>query len=517
MLITNTNFVENLPLIKNAVSSADAIAIDFEFSGSLKRHTHNPFDSVSERFSKEVDNLDPSCIFELGICCLSVQPDQSIQLTPFDMYVFQQYSKHLKNDQFLQFSTATLAFLQEHGLDLQKWTQEGVSFLTPQQEESLRSTLVKKVREKKREPSLFNSTDAQFVEELKQKLIKLANDDSQEVLSFENLSPFHRFLVHNTVSSCYPHWRTATEDKNLLVYKLDANEAEQYDARMEESRNNQINSLVGVRLIFDLISRYKKPLVIHGGLADLLLICKVFYGINSPDLDTFKKFIHSNFPIVYDTAFIAQSLGIFPRLSLSEVFKKSCTLNDGYRFSIDGIHGFTSLINVVNGDSSDFVMLNLHRPDTDALLAVVSCFILSKVFENKFDTFKNFIYCHKLLSKMNVGGDDIVVNKDDVFGLRSRSFMNIADVRTALKEHLCCDVEVYHFFRSDFIFIVEDPQVYKRVCKLVEERAQLTDDIQFTSLNGLDSFDQAAGTKRLSSVSEGEQSTVPRQTGCFLM
>ena len=61
----------------------------------------------------------------------------------------------------------------------------------------------------------------------------------------------------------------------------------------------------GFSCIFECISKYKKPLVGHNCLSDMMRIYQNFLDDLPESYDAFKRLVHQAFPCVYDTKHIA--------------------------------------------------------------------------------------------------------------------------------------------------------------------------------------------------------------------
>ncbi|KAL0249405.1 hypothetical protein GEMRC1_004637 [Eukaryota sp. GEM-RC1] len=438
MYISNSSFLEKWPEIQQNITSCDFVSCDFEFSSTFEQLTHNPLDTVEQRFMSEVAALTPCCVFQLGITCSTKQPDNTISLQSYHMYVYQKYNKHFQNNQYLTLSTGVLEFLTNHGLNLQTWITEGVSYLTPTQETKLRETLVKEVRKKRKQvPFVSSDEDSHYLTELTSTLTSFAENDALDVLPLKNLSPKQRFLVHNTVQNQYTTWRS-----------FDAEGAYSYDKRIDESRDGQIKNVIGVRLIFDHIIACGKPLVCHGGLGDLVLVSTIFYGLSITSLQLFKDFVSKNFPKVYDTCKITQGIGTFARLSLVEVFKSLVVNNDQQLlFDCDeGDESINKLLSFVNGyQTIPFLEVSCHSAGFDSLLTAI-VFSLSKLIILS-------------IGQLNLSGEDYNPDRRTIFAIRQVSRSKSRDLEPALASLLDLSesqIDVYHYYRNDFVFVVKD-------------------------------------------------------------
>jgi len=116
---------------------------------------------------------------------------------------------------------------------------------------------------------------------------------------------------------------------------------------IETEKLNKFNTILGFRRVFHLLTEYKKPLVVHNGMYDLMFM---LHHIDTPlpeKLSEFGAIIHDYFPEIYDTKYLATYGDLCKDMSVStsleEVYKKS--IDSGEVTKISLAEGFTKYKN----------------------------------------------------------------------------------------------------------------------------------------------------------------------------
>ena len=84
---------------------------------------------------------------------------------------------------------------------------------------------------------------------------------------------------------------------------------------------------LGLTRVIDCISQFKKPLIVHNGMLDLMFLYDKFYTDLPESSWGFKTAINHLFPLIYDSQFIMTKRkdisGAFPSKSLSGAFERA--------------------------------------------------------------------------------------------------------------------------------------------------------------------------------------------------
>lgn len=91
MEITQENFEQSLPLIKESITNSEFISLDLEFSGysSSLLDRENEYDSAEERFQKVRSAINKFIAFQVGICCWRWDDEsKKYKYRPFSFYVW---------------------------------------------------------------------------------------------------------------------------------------------------------------------------------------------------------------------------------------------------------------------------------------------------------------------------------------------------------------------------------------------------------------------------------------------
>ncbi|KAL0209466.1 hypothetical protein RCL1_007834 [Eukaryota sp. TZLM3-RCL] len=521
MYLTNETFLDNLPLIESSIADADFVSLDFEFSDSSDRNAFkNPLSTVEERFNQELRALQPVSVFQFGLSCAKFTSESDVSLQTFHFYTYPKYVKELNNEQLLPLSNSTLQFLTNNGLNLQQWYQDGVSYLTPEQETAIRSTLVSNVRQERTERRalvLHNEEAKNFVSNLDNQLLEFSKN-SEESITFSDTSKSQRFFIYHRINSNYPTYRGVTENNSLIVFKFNEEEAKEYDNSRQNSRENQIKSLIGARLIFDLLKKYEKTLVCHGGLTDLLIIPIVFYGYTPSSLKDFKSFLSSNFNSIYDTALIVTKNRLSNFLRLSEVFRTLVASNIKLNFSTreNEAEEMKEFLSNCSQESPIF-NLNCHNAGFDSMITSI-VFSYLKRDQSNLIGFKNQLYLYKTIGSLFTDKEDYnPCIKTNVFALRNVT----GESQSKMIDCICtefgvssCDVMLSNFLKMDYVvsFSNNVPSfVLKSIKKAAIEKKVLINNVHLDTPDCLIVAESAGKKRRQGGLSEEKSSS------CILM
>ena len=322
-IISRRNWTESKPLLISAIREADFVSFDYELTGLHEKNER--FLGVDMAYDAHAEGVKRFLPVQLGICASRFDSGTGTwELTPASIYLYP------TDEVCFSVSTAALNFLVLNGFDCNEWIRHGMSWLTPIQEEEQRRGVQSRIDEINEMVAKSVNADSRVVTPSFTPLdippgpdkeamtavhaaITAWLPDGSAPLELPMESAFTRLLAHTYISHEFPslfsHSVKRADARLLCVYR---NRSDLFVEQLETlgERMKEIDDQVGVRVIFDEISRMKKPLVGHNCFYDLLHTWHTFYGQIPAAVDPFKSKWMSKFKQTFDTKFIAdETLG----------------------------------------------------------------------------------------------------------------------------------------------------------------------------------------------------------------
>lgn len=335
MEITKKNFLEQLDNINQDLKRSCFVGFDAEFTAILTgdKFRHRLFDTNEERYNNIKNEVGKMIMTQIGLTMFQYERD-------LDMYVAVGYTFHLCPQMFgnvhqsFVFQASTLKFLCKHKFDFNKFTYEGLPYLSKAEEMSIRQQLKDKI--------LFNNlTRALELDEEKEvqqycsEVAKWLINSSEETMYLDVQNPVLRYIVHNELRIRFPDVLTTDSLGNsnkILIYR-DKNVVSATSAPMDALEENLLNHLLGFSQIIYLLESYQKPIIGHNIFMDVMLLHSQFIGPLPKKYSVFKKNINTMFPVIFDTKYISYEMGWM--LTFDEVWKSNA-LQDLYEFFAQG-------------------------------------------------------------------------------------------------------------------------------------------------------------------------------------
>ncbi|RVE48606.1 hypothetical protein evm_006795 [Chilo suppressalis] len=335
MEITKKNFAEEIDNITKDLERSCFIGFDAEFTAILsgENFQHSLFDTNEDRYNKIKTEVSKMLMTQIGLTMFQYDRD-------IDTYVAVGYTFHLcpqvfgEIDQSFIFQASTLKFLCKHNFDFNKFTYEGLPYLSKEEDALIQQHL-------KNNKLIENLSRTMEMDEEKQlqtycsEVSKWLATSDEGTMYIDVKSPVLRYLVHNEVRSRFPDVLTTDSLGNsnkVLIYR-DKNVEGANSAPNNVLEENLMNNLLGFSQIIYLLETYKKPIVGHNLFLDTVLLHNQFIGSLPEKYSTFKKNINKMFPNIYDTKFISHEMS--KKLSFDEVWKSNA-LQDLYEFFAEG-------------------------------------------------------------------------------------------------------------------------------------------------------------------------------------
>lgn len=241
----------------------------------------------------------------------------------------------------------------------------------------------------------LNKDDKEFIERVFD-VIQKWRDEDPDLLKPLNLpsemtfNSYLRLVIHQEVPKKFPDLYTEHQDRTFIVRKIRVSREEEERLKNEEKLQS-LQDAIGVGHVVDWLVKYKKPLLGHNMMLDLMQIYHSFIGPLPLDVVDYKSEILKMFPTILDTKTIA----LTHQITEKESFVKSTALGDLYttvsrhpkkhkiQIQLDKDFDRYSLAGFENeGSQEPAILTNCHEAGFDALLTG-ACFVhLGMLLEN---------------------------------------------------------------------------------------------------------------------------------------
>ncbi|CAI5452081.1 unnamed protein product [Caenorhabditis angaria] len=274
--LTQQNFLEVLPTIKNFIVNSDFIAFDFEFLG-LDQSQSTLFDSPSQRYDKLRKSVTRYAPCQLGLSCYSQNSDGSYETQTYSIPLYQQFGG--SND--ITIKKDALKFLQNNNFDLENVFINGIQYCNRDQLNMISFDC----------PEYF-IIECEFIEN--SKILS-----SFEIEIPQNLSQLEMVVISTKLKNIYTDFNFTVQNNVLNIEKV--------DEKTRNHLNDFENIILGVTLIIEMILNSKIPIVGHNCFIDLMYIHHYFIEKLPESYEVFKKSLHSKLPYIFDTKYFAKT------------------------------------------------------------------------------------------------------------------------------------------------------------------------------------------------------------------
>jgi len=231
------------------------------------------------------------------------------------------HSKYPIRDRVMHLQSSALHFLLSHGFDFQKCFMEGISWMKPCDEASVRTELQAGYRASSRLYVHSNSERDDIVaEKFRKTVAEWVKDKNTKVGSRISLSQLnwdrcHKATLIGIVEKHFPNvsiycakavhaldmpatfrLELKSSRKKAQSHMLDIHKKEYY----KQVERNMSDS-IGFRKVIDLLLEKKKPLIFHHGLLDMTKLLANFINPLPESLSAFKRQLNAHFPVLIDT------------------------------------------------------------------------------------------------------------------------------------------------------------------------------------------------------------------------
>ncbi|CAH2073510.1 unnamed protein product, partial [Iphiclides podalirius] len=335
MEITKKNFAEEFENITNNLKRSCFVGFDAEFTAILTKECfkHRLFDTNEERYDKIKTEVSKMIMTQVGLNMFQYDRES-------DSYVSVGYTFHLcpqvvgDIDQSFIFQASTLKFLCKHNFNFNKFTYEGISYFSKEEQKKIYLEMKNKSLASYLAQGLEIEEERQ-IQHYCSEVCKWLHNSEEETMYIDMHNPVLRYLIHVEIQKRFPTVLTTVSLGNsnkILIYR-DKHVEGANSTPIDKLEENFIKSVFGFSQVIQLLEHYRKPLVGHNVFLDLILLHNQFIGPLPIAYSSFKKNINSMFPIIFDTKYISNEMS--KKLTLDEVWKSN-VLQDLYEFFVNG-------------------------------------------------------------------------------------------------------------------------------------------------------------------------------------
>ncbi|KAJ3255099.1 hypothetical protein HK103_006642 [Boothiomyces macroporosus] len=311
MEVVAENFEVLLPHILKDIEEAEFISFDTEFSGlGLGNAVRNDMmDTIEDRYQKISTVASQFIPMQVGLGIFKYDHNQSMYVChPYNFYVFPKTgTKQFGLDRTFQIQLSCLEFLLQNKFDIQKWTK-GVPFLNRQDEERILEKLQAITYD---EPLEEGHNLYDYVQEWIPKITDFMQNGTDKTFEIKTPSSAHKRVIHQTVGRMYNGFLACSSKRTFIeISKRTVEERNSFLDNVNsklESQRADLNELVGFRRVIDAITKKKVPIVGHNLMLDICYIYHHFIRKLPMVYQDFKKSLHEEFPVIYDTKYITHT------------------------------------------------------------------------------------------------------------------------------------------------------------------------------------------------------------------
>ncbi|KAL4240976.1 hypothetical protein ACF0H5_001758 [Mactra antiquata] len=334
MEITRKNFKESLEVIETAINECSFLAFDGEFTGLNHAGMSHAaiFDTPEERYYKVVQGASDFLLNQFGFCTFSYDgTTKTYTAKPFNFYVFPRPFSRAAPDVRFTCQSSSLDFLMSQGFDFNKWISEGVSYLRPVDEASLKDQIIKK-HEVLSSPAFISPSGGSqppginkspveippeqkdFVDDICKRVEKFLESGEHESYSLPPCNGFQRKLTYQSLEAKFGsdiHLQGKTNDKKeryIVVTKIkDSDDVKRIEENKQAQDLAEVDDAVGFTKVIKMISQSGKLIVGHNMLLDVAHTIHQFLYPLPQDYEEFKSMCHCVFPRMIDTKLMSNT------------------------------------------------------------------------------------------------------------------------------------------------------------------------------------------------------------------
>ncbi|XP_068232790.1 pre-piRNA 3'-exonuclease trimmer-like isoform X2 [Palaemon carinicauda] len=306
--VTKENFDVLKDDILSDIKSSSFIAIDTEFTGLLvdSAYKNSLFDNGAQRYQKLRANFQRVTVCQMGLSIFKgVLHSNEYAVTTYNFYL--RPCTSVSYDPTFICQTSSIDFLRRFNFDFNKWLYGGIYFMNDDAAKMLQSDLLAILKGERVTNLSFEARD-----HLSEVGSWAASAEEGSTMTL-NLKDNHsdRFFLRAMIHLRFDDLLSEDYDGEVIIKKVSVEERATYVEKDPDGNTmvkDHIAKLRGFTVIFQQLAKYRKPLIFHNGLLDLMLVYKEFYQDLPESYEEFKSNLHGLFPLIYDTKYIATKL-----------------------------------------------------------------------------------------------------------------------------------------------------------------------------------------------------------------
>lgn len=310
--VLRSNFNEMMPFIEKAIEECTFMAIDTEFTGldlgSSENIRYKLFDTLPERYQKLKMRATKVIPCQIGLSMFTKCPyENSYSVETYTFYVCPRKIGSI--DKTFMCQASSLEFLNNYGFDFNKFLSSGIPYLNEAEE----MQVWQEINDESFSVSHIRMTDVEAIRNIDMEINKLLesstksnNKDAKTInsITLPIQKACHVYFQLNEIRRKYPSTWAYIKDNMIVVKVVSLEEKKKLMEQVYEEKEKFLKDYVGFARVFELVTDSRKPIVGHNFLMDLMLFFQHFYADLPDCYESFKKELHCQFPIVYDTKYI---------------------------------------------------------------------------------------------------------------------------------------------------------------------------------------------------------------------
>lgn len=242
------------------------------------------FDEPADRYAKVRAIASAFTVIQLGLALFSYSDknDGSVDVQQYTFYVFQRAYKRRWPDVRFTCQSTSIEFLAKHHMDFNKVFHHGVSYLTRDQESSIRKEIDAAVGHSGEAPIPLGDQQP-MIDAMCEQLDKWLGgaEDAAEAVLLGAGNAFQRKLQYQELERRYGGrglvWEAredpSTPGRKRIHVRRSGDEDGENEAAARAAALAAVDRAVGLRKVVDAVAAARKPLVGHNMLTDLLITC----------------------------------------------------------------------------------------------------------------------------------------------------------------------------------------------------------------------------------------------------
>eukprot|EP01065_Artemidia_motanka_P025394 TRINITY_DN303_c0_g1_i1.p1 TRINITY_DN303_c0_g1~~TRINITY_DN303_c0_g1_i1.p1 ORF type:complete len:621 (+),score=211.52 TRINITY_DN303_c0_g1_i1:83-1864(+) len=329
MLVTRSSFSESTrERVLPAIDRADFVAFDLEFSGLevASSRDHLKGAPPASHYEALRDAARQFVAMQLGLACFRVTGD-GLAVEAFSFPTFPAPFDSERHGAPLSFQADTFDFLRKNGFDFNQWIQEGVPHITREQEESVRARIAEQRRAAEEMEAAFRDgvqepaapdergPPQRILEQIDGWYVDRKQGVGPEELSLGKMYGRMRRSVMRSVKQTYPDplpdgtrvWVESNEDGDTYVRMLEESAILGRLRADVDASERRLWDFIGVRHVFEALSRRRIPIVAHNAFLDLLHAWQRYVRPLPDSADDFTAQLSEAFPVIVDVKYVAKN------------------------------------------------------------------------------------------------------------------------------------------------------------------------------------------------------------------